>query len=77
MVKKHKQIIDKFKEILNVVDDELEKAKEELLEFDEDKKMAFRGKNQLDFMVEFIDQLYIKQDKLFLVITVMVEILSK
>lgn len=53
---KYDEIINEIKNTLNFNDDELAQAKQELKDIG-DFTINFRGKNQLDFFVEFINQL--------------------
>lgn len=60
----YSQEINNLKEKIGVSDEEIEHAKSRLLNYGEPCDI-FRGKNQLDFMVEFIDQLCKHKNEIF------------
>lgn len=53
---KYDAIINKIKQDINVIDEEIESAKERLLNYGK-KSDIFRGKNQLYFIIKFLEQL--------------------
>lgn len=60
----YKREIDKLKEKLNVTDLDIEEAKLRLLKLGNPSDV-FRGKNQLDFLIAFIDQLVRRKNDIF------------